>query len=306
MRQFFSVLFATFIILLYTISSTLLALAVIIFGGLARLIPNKSGYQILIKIALNIAVMWVSVSNGALRLRRHRWKIEGEGNLTTHCWYLLISNHQTWLDILVLGYVFNRKTPLIRFFMKKELVWGLPILGLSCWILGYPFLHRYDRKDIRKRPKLKNKDIQITKTACKKFKEFPTTIMNFVEGTRFTTEKHRRQQSPFLHLLKPKVGSLAVVINELKNELSGILDVTIHYSQPMSFWKYFSGDYANITIHYKLLPLTADLIGNYYDDREFRCYLQKWLNSVWVGKDLLLDKLSYRYDEETQTNNYCS
>ena len=299
MRRFFNALFATFIILLYIIPSILSALAVIIFGGLARLMPTKSGYRMLTKIALHIAVMWVSISNGALRLRRHQWKIEGEGNLDPNYWYLLISNHQTWLDILVLGYVFNRKTPLIKFFMKKELLWGLPILGLSCWILGYPFLHRYDRKDIRKRPALKGKDVEITKIACKKFKEFPTTIMNFVEGTRFTAEKHKQQQSPFLHLLKPKAGGLAIVINELQNELSGILNVTIHYSKPMSFWKYFSGDYASITVHYKFLPLTADLIGNYYDDREFRRYLQQWLNSAWADKNLLLDKLSHRYNEET-------
>lgn len=293
MRRFFNILFATFIILLYIIPSVLLALAVIIFGGLARLMPTKSGYRTLIKIASHIAVMWVSISNGALRLRRHQWKIKGEGNLDPRYWYLLISNHQTWLDILVLGYVFNRKAPLIKFFMKKELLWELPILGLSCWMLGYPFLDRHYRKNIRKHLELKGKDIETTKIACKKFKEFPATVMNFVEGTRFTAEKHKRQQSPFLHLLKPKAGSFAVVIHELQNKLSGILDVTIHYSKPMSFWKYFSGNYANITVHYKLLPLTADLIGNYYEDREFRRYLQQWLNAAWESKSLLLDRLNH-------------
>ena len=297
MRRFFNVLFATFIIFLYIIPSILLALAVIIFGGLARLMPTKSGYQTLMKIALHVAVVWASVSNGVLRLRRHQWKIEGEDNLDSRHWYLLISNHQTWLDILVLSYAFNRKTPLIKFFMKKELLWGLPILGLSCWILGYPFLHRHSRKDIRKRPELKGKDIETTKIACKKFKESPTAIVNFVEGTRFTAEKHKRQQSPFIHLLKPKAGGVAVVINELQNELSGILNVTIHYSKPMSFWKYFSGDYANITIHYELLPITADLVGNYYEDREFRRYVQQWLNAAWKRKDLLLGKLSHRPNE---------
>ena len=292
MRRFFNALFATFIIFLYIIPSILLALAIIIFGGLARLMPIRSGYRTLMKIALHMAVMWTSISNGALRLRRHQWKIEGKGNLDPRCWYLLISNHQTWLDILVLGYAFNRKTPLIKFFMKKELLWSLPILGLSCWILGYPFLHRHYRNDIRNRPKLKGKDIATTKITCKKFKEFPTTVMNFVEGTRFTAEKRKRQQSPFLHLLKPKAGGVAVVINELRNELSGILNVTIHYSTPISFWKYFSGDCSNITVHYELLPITADLVGNYYEDREFRRYLQQWLNSAWARKDLLLNKLS--------------
>jgi hypothetical protein len=42
--------------------------------------------------------------------------------------------------------------------------------------------------------------------ACEKFRHIPVSIMNFVEGTRFTHEKHRRQNSPFANLLRPKAG----------------------------------------------------------------------------------------------------
>ena len=33
--------------------------------------------------------------------------------------------------------------------------------------------------------------------------------MNFVEGTRFTREKHARQNSPYNHLLRTKAGGMA-------------------------------------------------------------------------------------------------
>ena len=300
MQRFFNSLLGAFLIFLYIIPSFILGVLALIFGLLARLIPFKSWYQALMKTALLFPTLWATISGKFLSLRRHFWKIEGEGDLSYNQWYLLISNHQTWLDILVLGRVFSRKIPVIKFFMKQELLWGLPVLGLSCWSLGYPFLRRHSRHEIRKQPELKGQDIEATKKACKKFREFPTTVMNFVEGTRFTTAKQQRQSSPYLHLLKPKSGGVAIVMKELRNELSGILNVTIHYSQPLILWKYFRGDHSTITVHYEVLPLTADLIGDYYEDRDFRRYFQQWLNSVWERKDLLLDKLSCTNDDGQQ------
>ena len=299
MHQILKFLFTILIIFFYTILSITTAFFAIILGGLAKLIPIKSLNKIITKIAHKIPVIWASISNQFLKFPRHHcWKIEGEPILNRNHSYILISNHQTWLDILVLGYVFNRKTPVIKFFMKKELIWGLPVLGLSCWLLDYPFLHRYSLKKVRKHPNLGNKDIYITKKSCKKFKEFPITIVNFVEGTRFTVTKHQHQHSPYQYLLKPKSGSTAIAIKELQKKLNGILNVTIHYSRPISFWNYFQGDCCRITVHYELLSLTSDLIGNYYEDREFRCHFQKWLNVVWRRKDVLLDRLSHTMIKE--------
>ncbi|MFW0084056.1 MAG: acyltransferase [Coxiella endosymbiont of Haemaphysalis qinghaiensis] len=300
MRRFFNSLLGVFLIFLYIITSLILGVLALIFGLLARLMPLKSWYQAVMKTALLFPILWATTSGKFLSLRHHRWKIEGKGNLSPDQWYLLISNHQTWLDILVLGRVFGRKIPVIKFFMKRELLWSLPILGLSCWSLGYPFLHRHSRHKIRKQPELKGQDIETTKKACEKFREFPTTVMNFVEGTRFTTAKQQHQSSPYLHLLKPKSGGIAIVMKELRNELNGILNVTIHYSRPIILWKYFCGDHSTITVHYELLSLTDDLIGDYYENRYFRRYFQKWLNSVWKCKDLLLDELSCTNDDSQQ------
>lgn len=290
-------LFAVIIIFIYSILSIIAGLLAIILGGLAKLMPFISWNRVMMKIALKVPIFWASLSNQFVTLPRiHQWKIKGKASISNKEWYMLISNHQTWLDILVLNRVFTRKIPVIKFFMKKELLWGLPVLGLSCWLLDYPFLQRHSPKSVRQRLYLKDKDIYSTKKACRKFKEFPTTVANFVEGTRFTPEKHQRQHSPYLYLLKPKAGGTAIVIKELQKKLSGVLNVTIHYSRPLTFWKYFKGDSCKITVHYQLLPLTADLIGDYYKDREFRRHFQKWINGIWQRKDALLDELSRTND----------
>lgn len=81
-----------------------------------------------------------------------------------------------------------------------------------------------------------------------------------------------------------------MVINALQNKLAGIINVTLHYSKPLSLWKCFCGNPREITVQYELLPLTEDLIGNYYEDRTFRPHFQKWLNTLCQEKDLLIEQ----------------
>ncbi|AJC50670.1 acyltransferase [Coxiella endosymbiont of Amblyomma americanum] len=291
MRYLFNFLLGAVLMLLYTITSFTLGVLALIFGLLAHAIFIKSWHRKFMKIALLFPVLWFIISGKFLTLRNYHWNIVGESHLSSHHWYLLISNHQTWLDILVLGHVFSRKIPVIKFFMKRKLLWELPILGLSCWFLDYPFLYRYSRHEIRNCSELREKNIKIIKKACEKLKVLPTTIVNFVEGTRFTAIKKQHASVPYLHLLKPKSAGVAVVIKELRRELNGILNVTIHYSKSVTLWKYFCGDLSTITVHYELLPITVNLIGDYHKDRNFRLYFQRWLNAVWKRKDLLIDKI---------------
>ena len=108
--------------------------------------------------------------------------------------------------------------PFLKFFLKKELIW-VPILGIAWWALDFPFMKRYSAAVLKKRPHLRGKDIEITRQACKKFKSLPVSIMNFVEGTRFTREKHDKQKSPFTHLLKPKAGGIGFVLSTMGEQL---------------------------------------------------------------------------------------
>ena len=70
------------------------------------------------------AVAWISVNNTTSRLfTRVRWQVSGLEKLSRKDWYLLLANHQSWADILVLQKIFNRKIPYIKFFLKKELIY---------------------------------------------------------------------------------------------------------------------------------------------------------------------------------------
>jgi 1-acyl-sn-glycerol-3-phosphate acyltransferase len=51
-------------------------------------------------------------------------------------WYLAISNHQSWPDILILQTIL-RRTPAIKFFTKRQLLF-IPFFGQAMWCLGFP------------------------------------------------------------------------------------------------------------------------------------------------------------------------
>src|SRR5690606_26319808 len=123
-------------LIFFLIASFALAVITIIGGVIAWMMPVKAWRQYLIKLLLTTPVAWASVCNGMLRLAppKHHWDIQGQGPLSEEAWYVLIANHLSALDILLMGLVFNRKTPVTKFFMKKELLWGLPFLGFACWM----------------------------------------------------------------------------------------------------------------------------------------------------------------------------
>lgn len=219
------------------------------------------------------------------------WDIAGTGALKQDGWYLLVSNHRSWIDIVVLGKAFSRKIPPLKFFMKKELLWQLPFAGLACYALGYPFMSRHSHAEIKKNPALKGKDVATTKKACEKLKDLPSTMVNFAEGTRFTKHKKERQDSPFQHLLKPRAGGAAVVLQELHQTMTGILNVTIVYAPKMpNFWEFCCGNFGKIIVRYEVLPVTENLIGDYENDRNFRPQLQQWFNEIWERNDHLIDR----------------
>lgn len=206
--------------------------------------------------------------------------------------YLVIANHQTWVDILVLFYAFNFKIPPLKFFMKKELLWSLPVAGITCKAMGFPFMERHSREDIRKNPALKGRDVETTRKACRKFLEVSSSLMNFVEGTRFSQKKHQKQASPYKNLLKPKAGGISIVLEEMHDSLADIIDVTLAYdTEDYGFWSYVSGGMKHIRVEARLLPIQQELIGDYSNDREFRPKFQAWLNDIWLHKDQHIEEI---------------
>jgi 1-acyl-sn-glycerol-3-phosphate acyltransferase len=205
----------------------------------------------------------------------------------------VICNHQSWADILILNWAFNRRIAVLKFFMKKELIWQLPLVGLACKALGFPFLSRHSRQAIKKNPALKGKDAQSTQDACDYVKRHPASLMIFPEGSRFRLSKQEKQGKAFEYLLKPKAGGFAMAINGVGDALAGVLDVTIDYGPhqgSLSFLKFLSGAYPHITVGAESVAITPDLLGNYQDDVDYKKHIQQWLTDKWQQKDKQLTK----------------
>lgn len=222
-----------------------------------------------------------------------QWDIRGVENLRKDTSYLAVSNHQTWVDIPALIESLNRRTPFFKFFLKKELIW-VPLLGLAWWGLDYPFMKRYSKAFLEKHPELKGKDLEITKAACELFKRQPVTVVNYLEGTRFTEAKRQEQQSPYRYLLKPKAGGVAFVLAALGEQLDALLDVTIVYpgNKAPGFWDLLNGSISRVIIDIQVRELDPALwAGDYENDPEFRQTVQTWVNQLWVEKDQRIEQL---------------
>lgn len=234
-----------------------------------------------------LAESWISVNSAMMAMfTGTRFNVEGQADLLRDGHYLVLANHQSWVDILVLQKVFNRRIPLLRFFLKRSLFW-VPVLGLAWWALDFPFMGRYTRKQIAKNPELGRRDMEVTRKACEKFQSIPVAVMNFVEGTRFTAAKHAAQNSPFLHLLKPKSGGVAFVLDAMGKGLNALLDVTIVYPKGIpSMMDLMGNRVPEVKVLIRQHPIPAELIGgNYQDDRSFRAQFQQWMNGLWLQKD---------------------
>ena len=234
-----------------------------------------------------LAASWIGFNNWLWdTFTRTRLSLRGDADLQLDGHYLVLANHQSWVDILVLQKVFNRRIPLLRFFLKRQLFW-VPLLGLAWWALDFPFMGRYTPRQVAKNPALAGRDIEATRRACDKFRAIPVAIMNFVEGTRFTDDKHAKQGSPYRHLLKPKSGGVAFVLDAMGEGLHAILDVSIAYpaGRP-SLVDLLADRVPEVRVQVRQRPIPTESVGgDYQGDREFRVRFQQWMNGLWREKD---------------------
>ncbi|MGB5851090.1 MAG: acyltransferase [Rhodanobacter sp.] len=256
------------------------------FTLIKLLLPVKAIRQVCSRALVAIAESWIGVNNVLFEVfARVRWQVEGLDGLRRDGNYLVLCNHQSWVDIPVLQKVFNRRIPFLRFFLKQELIW-VPLLGLAWWALDFPFMKRYSRQTLLRHPELQGKDREATRRACEKFRHMPVSVMNFAEGTRFTPAKHDAQHSPFRHLLRPKAGGVAFVLDAMGDALHAILDVTIVYPYgPCTIVDLIAGRVREVRVHVRKRPIGRDLIGSYDEDAAFRGRVKAWMNTLWHEKD---------------------
>ncbi len=256
-------------------------------------LPFDYWRNLMTSILDELGLLWIKCNSLLMDLGLDlEWDIQGVEGLSTKNWYLVLSNHQTWVDIPVLQRVLWHKTPMIKFFLKQELR-KVPILGVCWWALDFPFMQRYSAEFLEKNPHLKGKDMEATRIACEKFKFRPVSVMNFVEGTRFTKAKHANQNSPFTHLLRPKAGGTGFALSAMNRQLTHILDVTIAYPgvYDKGMWAFLCGDFHTIRVRVRTIPIDESFRGDYTTDETFRASFQTWLNQLWEDKDVLLKEL---------------
>ena len=281
------------ILLLIALSTLLHCLPLFAVALFKAVLPLAAVRRACNPLLTGLAESWIGVNNAMIdAFTRTRFEIDGAAQLARDGHYLVLANHQSWVDILVLQKVFNRRIPLLRFFLKRSLFW-VPVLGLAWWALDFPFMGRYSRKQIARNPELGQRDMEVTRRACAKFRDIPVAVMNFVEGTRFTPHKHDVQGSPFRHLLKPKSGGVAFVLDAMGSGLHALLDVTIVYpgGRP-SMLDLMAGRIPAVKVRLRQHPIPAELVnGDYQGDRAFRAHFQQWMNGLWQQKDADIDAL---------------
>jgi 1-acyl-sn-glycerol-3-phosphate acyltransferase len=292
--------FRVLINFLWALTTTAAIGASIVFIGIFKLLlPVAPVQRLLSTLANSLFRLWAYAMSLLFQLtQKMTWHIEGDLALHKNGWYMIMGNHRSWVDVFVLMHLARRNMPMPRFFLKRQLLW-IPIVGWGCWVLDMPFMRRYSKDMIAKKPHLKGRDIVTTQRSCKKFKHIPTTVVNFCEGTRFTPQKHKNKNSPYRYLLPPKAGGTAFSLQIMGDQFEGIVDITIAYpgkdDRPV-VWHLLSGQLRNVYVHIRTLPITDDLIGDYANDPEFKTHFQKWLNQRWHEKDAIIEDLHEKMD----------
>ncbi|HXQ64894.1 MAG TPA: acyltransferase [Steroidobacteraceae bacterium] len=257
------------------------------------LTPRAAARRALSRALTRIAETWIAANSRILALtQRIRWQVRGIEGLERRAWYLVIANHRSWVDILALQAVCNRRIPFLKFFLKERLRW-VPVMGLAWWALDMPFMKRYSRTHLERHPELRGTDLATTRRACERFRAIPTAVINFVEGTRYTAAKHAAAGSAYRHVLPPRAGGVAFVLGAMGTILNEILDVTIAYPAGVGgLWDLCCGRVSQIVIEVERRPIEPWLgAGDYADDAAFRARFQAWLADLWARKDARLEQL---------------
>lgn len=256
------------------------------------LLPLRRVREACSRALVHIAESWIATNNALFRVfTRIHWDVQGADDLHRERSYLVLCNHQSWVDIAVLQKVLNRRIPFLRFFLKQQLIW-VPFLGLAWWALDFPFMRRYSSSVVLRHPELRGKDMEATRRACRKFRHVPVSMMSFAEGTRFTAAKHAAQSSPFRHLLRPRAGAVAYVLDAMGDALHGILDVTVIYPDgPCTMLDLLVGRLHHVHVRVRTLPIGEELRGDYTEDTTFRGRVKAWLNALWIEKDAYMDQV---------------
>ena len=283
------------IALFFVVINTLLVSVPLLLITLLRfIVPIAAWQNLCIKMGIHIGEFWMSVNSWWMKLTQNmEWSVEGLDDLNPNSWYFALGNHQSVADIFIAQHLLNGRIPMLKFFLKQELIW-IPVIGLCWWALDFPFMKRYSASYLKKNPHKRGKDFESTKKSCEKFKQRPVAIMNYVEGTRLSPQKMKAQKSPFNYLLKPKAGGLGFALSAMDGTIEDLLSIAIFYpnhEQPTA-WDFFSGKVDHVCIKVSTTKIPQDFLHrDYQNDAEYKRSFQQWLTKYWEGLDQSMSEL---------------
>ncbi|WP_288366740.1 acyltransferase [uncultured Acinetobacter sp.] len=269
--------------------------------GLTKLFKKS---RVVDQTNIQITNSWLNVNNWLIDhvLPHLEWDITIDEalDLSMQGRYLMTCNHQSWVDTTVNQYFGLTRMPLTRFFTKWELIF-IPFVGQAFKILGFPMMKRHTKEQIQKNPELKTRDLEEARQACEQLLSQPFTLLNYLEGTRFTPEKHDQQGSPYQHLLKPKAGGLALALNILGDKIDALVDMTIVYPDGIpGYGDFWLGDVSKIAVNLRKIELPDWVLGgDYEDDEVYRKRFQDWVDQLWTEKDQLITAMKAKYSNSS-------
>lgn len=247
---------------------------------------------------IRITNSWLSINNWLIDhvLPNTQWdiSIDPELELNMQGRYLMTCNHQSWVDTTVNQYFGLTRMPLTRFFTKWELIF-IPFVGQAFKILGFPMMKRHTKAEIAKNPELKTRDMDEARKACEQLLSQPFTLLNYLEGTRYTQEKHDQQKSAYQNLLNPKAGGLALALNILGDQIDALVDMTIVYPDGVpGYGEFWLGEVPRIAVNLRKISIPEWVLGgNYEDDPEYKERFQIWVDELWTEKDQLINDMKH-------------
>ena len=283
-----------------TANSALVGLPVWTMGAAKVLTGAKAADDALIAITK----YWINSNNAVIdhALPHKDWRINLPDDLSEDKQYLLVSNHQSWVDTSIVQYISQDTLPLTRFFTKFNLIY-IPVIGQAFYFLDFPMMRRHSKEAVAKNPALQGKDIEEAKRACALLKDKPFTLLNYLEGTRFTQEKHDKQNSPYTHLLKPRAGGLSLAINALGADMDGILDMTIVYPDGVpTYGDLWKGNIKRLGVDVRHIKIPDELFagiqnGGYENDDAVKAQMFDWVEQIWRQKDQRITEMLAEFDD---------
>lgn len=292
MNNFFSICKGVLVLLLMLINTLMCTIPLIPLVLFKLLSPTKTMRMFMLKRLEWLAYFWQRINTIITDINPIQWDLRNLELLEQNKTYLLLANHQSWVDIFAVMRTVQFRTTFTRFFMKNQLTW-LPILGQAFMAVEFIPMKRYSKAYLAKHPEKRGTDIEETRRKCEMIRQNPSTIINFPEGTRLTAEKYAKQSPPYRHLLQPKTGGVAFTLNAMSDQVDTILDFTIAYPDGVvSFWEFVCGKLSRVIVEIRTIPNPPEFMtGNYQEDPEFREFANDWLNNLWREKDARMEQL---------------